>query len=100
MEFFYGVLLGVLILLLVWWLRRQKIGVKWYEWLVAGVGLLLMIFGWQNFVATRAEHWNPDTPITFLLVFGLTGLVLVGLANGLVIWRWYRGRKKVTAQSS
>ena len=98
MWFFYGLLLGALILLLVWWLRTQKILVKWYEWLVAGIGLLLVIFGWQNFIATRAEHWNPDTPMTFLLVFGLSGLVLVGLAKGLVIWRWYRGRKKVAAQ--
>ena len=93
MDFLIGILLGVLLLTVVLLVRYYRIIIRWYEWLLFGVGFLLFIFGWQNFVATRAEHWNPDTPVTFFLAFGVPGLILVAVAKGLVIWRWYRTRK-------
>ena len=97
MNFLLGILLGVIVLAAVLLLRYYRIVIRWYEWLVAGIGFLLLLFGWQNFVATRAEHWNPETPMTFLLVFGLPGLLLIGIAKGLVIWRWYKARQTKTA---
>jgi len=97
MSFLWGILLGVILLAAVLVLRYYRVMIRWYEWLLAGIGFLLVIFAWQNFVATRAEHWNPDTPLTFLFTFGIPGLLLIGIAKGLVIWRWYRARKTKVA---
>jgi len=94
MTFLIGVLLGILLLALVLLLRYYKIDVRWYEWLLAGAGFLLFIFGWQNFVATRAEHWNPGTPATFFLAFGLPGILILLVAAFLPGWRHYRERIK------
>jgi hypothetical protein len=46
------------------WLRGRDFFLKWYEWLLAGIGLALLIFGLQNYWATRAEHWSIGTPLT------------------------------------
>jgi hypothetical protein len=93
MWFLVGMLLGASTLALALWLRGRNIVVKWYEWLIAAVALLSLLFGLQNFWATRAEHWNSGTPLTFLLVFGLPGLVLMVVSILLVCWRYYRSRK-------
>ena len=94
MNFLLGILLGVIVLAAVLLLRYYRIVIRWYEWLVAGIGFLLLLFGWQNFVATRAEHWNPETSATFFLVFGLPGILLLLLAIFLPGWRYYRARVK------
>jgi len=41
--------------LLVLWLRSRKIVVKWYEWLIGALGLLLLLFMIQNIVGSIAE---------------------------------------------
>ena len=90
MNFLIGVLLGVLLLALILVLRYYKIDIRWYEWLIGGVGVLVFLFGWQNYIATRAEHWNPETSVTFFLVFGLPGILLMLLAIFLPGWRRFR----------
>ncbi len=92
MWFFVGVFVGVITVALVLLFRRQKIIVRWYEWLVGILGLLILLFGLQNFSTTLAEHWELDTSLTFLLVFALPGAVLVVIAGFLPLWRRHRGR--------
>ena len=94
MGFLTGIALGVITIGLYLWLRRNRINVRWYEWLMAGVGTASLLFGVQNYLATRSERWSAGTPLTFLLVFGLVALVLYLLSGLLVVWRFLRGLRR------
>ena len=72
------------------WLRGRDFTVRWYEWLLAILGLLLLMFSLQNYWATRAEHWSIGTAYTFLVVFGIPALVLIALSIFLTGWRYFR----------
>ena len=84
-----GLILGIVLVALVFWLRSRKIRVAWYEWLLGVLGLLSMVFSLQNYQASVAA-FEPKAPGMFLLVFGLPGLILVLLAVALTLWRLYR----------
>ena len=43
-----GFLLGAGILGLIIWTRAKNIAIKWYEWLIGGIGLLLLLYSLQN----------------------------------------------------
>jgi uncharacterized membrane protein len=88
-----GLLLGFGLFGLALWLRSQNIAVAWYEWLLAALGIVLMIFTIQNYQAATIEN-EPYAPGMFLLVFGLPALILILIAIGLVIWRQFRPKKK------
>ena len=87
-----GLILGIVLVALVFWLRSRKIRVAWYEWLLGVLGLLSMVFSLQNYQASVAA-FEPTAPGMFLLVFGLPGLVLVLLAIALPWWRHFRKRR-------
>ena len=89
-----GLIIGLGLVTLAIWLRSQKIRVSWYEWILAVLGLLLMLFSLQNYQASIAA-FEPVAPGMFLLVFGLPGLVLVLLAIGLAWWRYFRNMRSV-----
>jgi len=86
-----GFLLGLGILALVLWLRAKNIIVKWYNWLIGGIGLLLLIFTVQNLLGCFIEQEEPAGWF-FLLVVGLPSLIIMALACSLVI----RGNRKAT----
>jgi uncharacterized membrane protein len=52
-----------------------KLSLTWYEWILAGLGLILILFSIQNYVAYGVELESRAQGM-FLLVFGLPGLVL------------------------
>jgi hypothetical protein len=89
MWFLVVVLLGIIILALSFRLHSRRVHVKWYEWLIAIIGLGLLLFGLQNYWATRTEHWSSGTPLTFLLVFSLPASFLLLLVGFMVWWRQY-----------
>ena len=84
-----GLVVGAGLMALVLWLRRRKITVTWYEWLVGAIGLLLLLFTIQNFTASFAEH-EPIAAWRFLLVFGLPSAILLAIACLLPWWRHRR----------
>ena len=51
-----GLVIGAALVTLALWLRGRRIVVKWYEWLIGAIGLLLLLFTIQNFVASFAEY--------------------------------------------
>jgi hypothetical protein len=93
MWFVVGLLLGALILAGVLWLRSRGFAVRWYEWTLAVLGLLLLMFSLQNFWSTQSEHWSIGTPYTFLLVFGIPAAVLLMLAVLLIAWRYLKSTR-------
>ena len=94
-----GLVLGLGLIALVFWLRSRKIRVAWYEWVLGILGLFSMLFSLQNYQASVAA-FEPAAPGMFLLVFGLPGLVLVLLAVGLACWRYFRNMGKGRIKAS
>ena len=93
MELFIGLVglvVGAAVLALVLWLRSRAIVVKWYEWLIGAIGLLLLlfiIFAISSALNTVAE---PATSLWFmLLLIGLPALILMVIAGSLA-WRRHR----------
>ncbi len=99
MWFFTGALIGLALVLLIVWLRRNKIVVAWYEWLIGAAGLLLLIFAVQNYSAA-ATGQEPFAPGVFLLIFGLPALTLFVIAAALVAWRWFRRVRRHNSQKA
>jgi hypothetical protein len=71
---------------LVLWLRGKDITVKWYEWLIGAIGLLLLLFTIQNFAGSLVELESTAANM-FLLVTGLPALILLAVAWQLVARR-------------
>lgn len=99
MWLFLGLALGAVLLVLVVWLRSRKIAVAWYEWLLGGLGLALVLFALQNYMASVAAL-EPTAPGMFLLVFGLPGIVLLLLAIFLAWWRHARSGRSARNEAS
>ena len=88
MWFVIGLIIGAGLLVLALWLRSRKIAVRWYEWLIGLIGLILLLFTIQNFSASFAEH-EEFAAWTFLWVFGLPAIILLVIAC-LLPWLRYR----------
>lgn len=87
-------ILAVGIVLLVQFVNRRQITVKWYNWVLGGLGLALLLFAFQNFFTSFSEDEAPAA-WWFLLTFGLVGVIFVALAWRLVAM----GSKKVSESS-
>lgn len=79
MWFIIGLILGVGLLALVLLLRTRNITVKWYEWIIGAIGLLLLLFTIQNFTGSFAEHEN-FAAWTFLWLSGLPSVIFIGIS--------------------
>ena len=90
-----GLVFGAGLLMLVLWLRKREIRVKWYEWIICALGLLLLLFTIQNFTASFAEY-EGHAAWTFLWIFGLPAIVLIGIA---LMLPWLRYRREVNKTS-
>ena len=86
-----GFLLGAGILGLIIWTRAKNIAIKWYEWLIGGIGLLLLLYSLQNLIGLISEREAP-AGLFFLLVIGLPSVIILALALSSV----YRRNRKVT----
>ena len=89
MWFIIALILGAGLLALVLWLRNRKIVVTWYEWLIGALGLLLLLFTIQNFVASFAEY-EEYAAWTFLWMLGVPAIILLAIA---CLLPWWRHRK-------
>ena len=80
-----GLLIGGLVWLVLW-IRSANISVKWYEWLIGAIGLLIMIGAAENFFAAFKE-FESGAAWKYLLVLGLPALILLAVAVQLVMRR-------------
>jgi len=86
MWFAIAFVLGAGLVALVIWLRGSSVQVKWYEWLIGIIGLLLLIFTIQNLTGSLAE-FNSAAAWLFLPITGLPALILLAVAWQLVARR-------------
>jgi len=86
MWFAIAFVLGAGLVALVIWLRGSSVQVKWYEWLIGIIGLLLLIFTIQNLTGSLAE-FNSTAAWLFLPITGLPALILLAVAWQLVARR-------------
>ena len=82
-----GIIIGAIFAALIWFLNKNNFSIKWYEWLMGGIGLLLLLWTIQNFVGSFAE-WEPRAAWAFLLVVGLPSLVLLAIPCSLAYMRF------------
>ncbi len=79
-----GLVIGGILLGLALWLRDYKI--KWYEWAIGVIGLLLVGVGVWHYFASLVERFSTAGWFG-LLVLGIPGLVLLVLAWQLALRR-------------
>ncbi|MCL2474686.1 MAG: dehalogenase [Chloroflexi bacterium] len=82
-----GIIVGCALAALLWFLNKNNFSLKWYEWVIGAVGLLLLLWTIQNFVGSFAE-WEPRAAWAFMLVVGLPALILLTLAGVLAFRRF------------
>jgi len=84
--FFVGIIFTVAIAFLVFWIIKQGISVRWWEWLMGAMGVVLLVFTIQNFMGLMGE--NESLPAwMFWLYIGLPGLIFVAIPAILVFIR-------------
>ena len=81
-----GLIVGAAVLALALWSNNRGVSIKWYDWVIGLVGLLLLIFTIQNFFGSNAE-FEPTAANLFLLVTGLPALILLVIAWQLIARR-------------
>ena len=81
-----GLVVGAAILALVMWSNNRGVSIKWYDWVIGLVGLLLLLFTIQNFFGSNAEL-EPTAANLFLLVTGLPAIILLVVAWQLIARR-------------
>jgi len=84
--FFVGAIFAVVITALVFWVIKQGISVRWWEWLIGAIGIALLIFTVQNFLGSFVEN-EPKAAWMFWLVLGLPSLIILAIPTVLVIMR-------------
>jgi len=71
------------------YLAATKMSLTWYEWILAVLGVILILFAIQNYGASQVEL-EARAASMLLLLFGLPGLILAAL--GFVL-PWMRAKK-------
>jgi len=79
MWFMIGMLVGVLVLGLIWLMKRNNLSLTWYEGLIGVIGMVMLLFTIQNYFGSLAEI-EPKAANLFLLVIGLPGIILLALS--------------------
>jgi uncharacterized membrane protein len=80
-----GIVLTAAVVGLIFWLRQRKIELKWWEWLIGFVGLLMLLLTIQTLIGAVREQ-EAVAVWKFAMVLGLPTLILL-LIPSLQIWR-------------
>jgi len=74
--FFMGAVISGCLVWLVSWLRKNDVSVRWYEWLMGALGIIVLAFMAQNMWSALAEFENKAVWM-YLVILGLPGLLLL-----------------------
>lgn len=91
MWFIIGVVLGIGLTALAFWMRSKDVNLTWYEWLMGVVGLFLLIFTIQNFIGSLIEL-DSSAAWRYWLVTGIPSIILL-----VVTWQLAWARRRRTA---
>ena len=80
MWFIIGIICAAVFFLAFTLLKKNNINVAWWEWLLAAIAVLFLIFAINWMGEAYAEN-EPKAAITFLWTFGLAAIVF-GAAAG------------------
>ncbi|MBC8331324.1 MAG: dehalogenase [Anaerolineae bacterium] len=69
-----------------WLVTTEKVKLTWYEWVLVVVGVILLLYGIENYSASQLEL-EPRAGGFLLLIFGLPGLILAAVAGVLAFLR-------------
>jgi hypothetical protein len=89
MLFIIGLAVGAALMWLVLWLQSKEITIRWYEWLLAGLGFVLLIWAVNDYFGSIAEH-NQSAAGVILGLLGTPAIILLGMA---VFLAWRRIRR-------
>lgn len=82
MQLFY-MLMGMIVigsvLLFIYFIQTKHWSVKWYDWVVGGLGLLLFIFSLQNMVTAFQEE-QAFAAGMYLVFPGIVALIMLAVA--------------------
>ena len=92
MWFAAGLLVGAALVILFLQLKRINVTVKWYEWLIGIIGMLVVVYGLQNVFALAESESSTGAPGTFFLLFALPGIIFLLVAIGLPSIRFITGK--------
>jgi hypothetical protein len=98
MSFILGLIVGAALMALAFWLQRSRIAVKWYEWLMSGLGFILLLWAVNDFFASMAEH-DERAGRVLLAMLGIPAVLLLGVGIFLAWRRWHTARMLVQKTS-
>lgn len=93
MEYFIpfaliGAVIAVALYFTISWLRKRNVTVAWYEWLIGGAGLALLLLAIQHYFGASAELF-PYAAWMGLLITGGPAVILL-----IVAWQLVARRQK------
>ncbi|MCL2475357.1 MAG: dehalogenase [Chloroflexi bacterium] len=86
MFWFLAIILTIAATAIVAYLIIKNISVRWYEWLMLGIGFAILLFTVQNTVGSIDER-EYMTAWMMMLTFGIPALILLAIPTVLIIKR-------------
>ncbi len=82
--------LGAAMVGLVLWVRNRDIAIKWYDWLIGALGVVLVLASVQHLFGSIREDYL-QSGLLGLVAFALPGLILLAVAWQLIARRQRAG---------
>lgn len=82
----FAFFLGAAVVWFFGWLRAKKITLKWYEWLMGVIAILLLIGSVQHYLGSLREDYLT-AGIIGTLIFGIPALILIAVDWQLIVRR-------------
>jgi len=79
----FTIILVAALTALIFYILNKKISVRWWEWVLLTLGVLLFVFGLQNLFGGLAEG-EPQAAWLLFATFGILGLILIAVPAVLV----------------